>query len=196
MKNMKKIALLLLAASLTVQLSAAIPYRHHVSVSAGVFTHHDLGTTVGVLVPTFFALGTPDDIQLGGSYNLSYDYALTRYWSVGLTTGVNLNSYKYRTVGSGSNEYRQYDNQYLFVMPNVACRWFHRDRLSLYSSVAGGADFYRETEEEGVAFTWHANLFGMEYFFGHLGWGRHLGLFAESGFGSRGIVNFGIRGRF
>ena len=194
METMKKITLFLLAASLTVQLSAAVPYRHHVSVSAGILTHHDLGTAIGVLFPTFFALGTPDDIQLGGSYNLSYDFSLTRYWSVGLTTGINLNSYRYKTVGS--DEFRQYDNRYLFVMPNVACRWFHRDRLSLYSSLAVGADFYRETEEEGVAFTWHANLFGMEYFFGHLGWGRHLGLFAESGFGSRGIANFGIRGRF
>lgn len=191
---MKKVILFVLSACLVCQLHAEVPYRHHVSASVGVLTNRDLGAFVGAVVPAFFGLGEPQDINPRGSYNLSYDYSFARHWSVGVSGGVNYNSYKFRVVTS--DEFKQYNNRYIFVMPHVICRWFRRDRVSLYSSAAAGVEFFRETDEEGVAFTWQVNAFGVEYFFGSIGSGRHFGFFAETGNGSQGMVNVGLRSRF
>lgn len=167
-------------------------YRHHLSVSYGTLTSQDFGALLANVIVPAVSVGTidPENISLPGAINIAYGYNLSNRFSLGALAGVNFNSYE--LTMALTNELERYHNRYIYVMPQATFRWLKRADFALYSSVAVGVDFQKESGENSVNFAWQVCSFGLEYYIAH----GPVGFFFELGGGNAGLCQLGLRTRF
>lgn len=193
---MKKYFFTILCICTAIQLHAEGFRRHNVSVSSGILTEHDILAFIGnVAMPAFLDRdNTSMDVNLGGSYDLCYEYMLTPQLGIGAVVGMNINSVRFKDNLNASIPLTGwYHNRYFHIMPLISYRWLNRGRFSMYSSAAAGLDFVTETDKKKIWPAWQLTAAGGEYFFGRK---ANVGLFAEIGAGCRGVANIGLRTRF
>ncbi|MDD4603718.1 MAG: hypothetical protein PHF97_07920 [Bacteroidales bacterium] len=129
-----------------------------------------------------------------GAASLEYHRHLAPWVAVGASVSVNPIS----TVIRGKSGIDFSYNYYLLtVMPRVDFYYVHKGLISMYSGVQVGASyvFWQDrtgnsvSTDSGISAAFHINAFGIRI-------GKEIGAFMEWGYGFRGVVNFGISGKF
>ncbi|CAI2765691.1 outer membrane beta-barrel protein [Flavobacterium collinsii] len=89
-------------------------------------------------------------------------------------------------------------NRYLMVMPTIAFSYIKTDWLDFYGSAAAGVvlERYTQTEPNRAAVKDNAADFAFQVNPAGIRVGKKLGVFAEVGFGYRGIVSAGLNYKF
>jgi hypothetical protein len=129
-----------------------------------------------------------------GAAGLEYMRIIKPWLHVGATFSVNPIS----TYLKGRSGFEFTYNYYLFtLMPRVDFCYINKGIFSMYSGVQAGASyiFWQDrngnstSTDAGFSFAYHVNALGIRV-------GKEIGAYMEWGFGFRGIVNFGVSGRF
>ncbi|CAA9198117.1 outer membrane beta-barrel protein [Flavobacterium collinsii] len=89
-------------------------------------------------------------------------------------------------------------NRYLMVMPTLSFSYIKTDWLDFYGSAAAGVvlEKYTQTEPNRAAVKDNAADFAFQVNPAGIRVGKKLGVFAEVGFGYRGIVSAGLNYKF
>lgn len=167
-------------------------YRHNLSIGYGTLTLNDFSVFAANVIMPAATLGSvdPDNISIPGAINLSYGYNFSKRFSLGVLAGINFNSYDLTL--SATKEKVGYNNHYFYLMPQATLRWVKTRDFSMYSSLAAGVDFEKESGEKSTKFAWQVCAVGMEYFIAH----SKFGLFFDFGVGYAGLFQIGARTRF
>lgn len=171
-------------------------YRHDVQFSAGLQTsEHALFEGYANLVLMFFLRETITPLQRSNGLYGTYRYRVTRRISAGLTAGTTfLNTREPLFNDSGKT-----GGRYRYTSPMIAVEaQFHyidRPKWSFYGIAGAGIGRTFERYANGATgsiekirhplLTVHFTPIGVRY-------GKTTGIFAELGYGYRGILNTGI----
>jgi hypothetical protein len=203
-----KITLVLFTAVLIVSIAAKAQKtenvqsypKNEVNLGYGMLTGPEVANAM--IFPLFTVMGvgiardTVKDIDPSayGVVTFSYKRYLKRWVSLGGSASMNPITTHITTKKGLDLTY----SMYLFsVMPRVDFYYFNKGYFSLYSGLEVGASFDLYSDRSGntnanttgVSAAFHVNAIGMRI-------GKEIGGFMEFGFGYRGIMNFGISGRF
>ena len=132
-----------------------------------------------------------------GEFHLGYKYGLSERAALGLTFAYASNSADARLNGQKTGEFNS--NYYTFAA-EFDYRYLSRPKLTLYGSVGAGATIYQQKytpdaddtdtrKSNDTYFNFQLSPIGIKY-------GERFGIFAEAGFGYKGILSVGLFGRF
>lgn len=131
-------------------------------------------------------------------FSMDYHYRASKWFWLGLTAGYNL--YKEKGYGEPENLTWQYKEHHILIMPSLRFSYLNRPHLTLYSGLSVGLYIkhgreYRDddclirpitTDHNRVFSAFQVTAFGLK-----AGAKHWFGSF-ETGFGIKGIVNFGV----
>jgi len=129
-----------------------------------------------------------------GAASLEYMRIVRPWFRIGVTASVNPIS----TLITGKSGAEFSYNYYLFtLMPRIDFYYVNKGIFSMYSGIEVGASLIlwqdrtgsSVSNDTGMSAAFHVNAFGMRV-------GKDIGAFMEWGYGFRGVVNFGVSGRF
>ncbi|MCK9203692.1 MAG: hypothetical protein M0P58_04545 [Bacteroidales bacterium] len=129
-----------------------------------------------------------------GAPDFEYHRHLARWVAIGVSMSVNPIS----TIIKGKSGMEFSYNYYLLtLMPRVDFYYLKKGIFSMYSGVQVGASYIfwqdrnggSHTNDSGFSAAFHINAFGIRV-------GKDIGAFMEWGYGFRGVVNFGVSGKF
>jgi len=129
-----------------------------------------------------------------GVADLEYNRFLGKRVSIGVSVSLNPVSTLLKTKHGKELTWNYY---IINVMPKINFYYVNKGILSLYSGVETGAALILWKDrlgsstltDTGVSWAFHVNAFGIRV-------GKGIGAYMEWGFGFRGVINFGISGRF
>ena len=129
-----------------------------------------------------------------GCVSFNYQRYITRWVSVGGTLSLNPVTMQLTSKHGLDLSYSMY---LLSVMPRVNFYYINKGLFSLYSGLEAGCTLGVYSDRSGTSnqnsfgstFAFQLNTIGMRI-------GKEIGGYMEFGFGFRGMVNFGISGRF
>ncbi len=129
-----------------------------------------------------------------GVADLEYSRLINRWLSVGVSLNVNPVSSVIKTKAGKEISWNYY---VISVLPRVDFIYLNKGIFSMYSGIQAGAALVlwqdrqgsTTSYDSGISAAFHINAFGLRV-------GKEIGAFMEWGYGFRGVVNFGISGKF
>jgi hypothetical protein len=198
----KLIITLLIAFTITANIAQAQENqagKNEIRLGYGMLTGPEMVNSVATFwssIGISILMDTISDISSSfyGVASLEYIRQIKPWLRVGISATMNpINTY----IKSKNGFEFTYTFYSMTVMPRVDFTYLNKGPLTLYSGVQlGGAvilwqDKKGSTTEydAGFAPAFHVNAFGIRI-------GKEVGAFVEWGYGYRGLVNFGVSGRF
>ena len=173
--------------------------RNEIRLGYGVLTGPELANSLVSLWPAIgFSIltDTITDYRCSayGVADLEYHRHLAKWVGVGVSLSINPISTMIK--GRSGMEF-SYNYYLLTVMPRVDFYYMRKGIFSMYSGIQAGISgiFWQDrqgsgaTTDLGISPAFHVNCFGIRV-------GREIGAYMEWGFGFRGLVNFGVSGKF
>lgn len=201
---MKRKTLLLLSLSLGLLLSnlnaqEVNQSKNEVRLGYGALTGPEMANALFSIWPAIGIQIFKDTItdyrcSFYGVVSLEYSRRIKPWLNIGITATVNPIS----TLINSKSGFEFSYNYYLFtLMPRVDFYYINRGIFSMYSGIQVGASMIlwqdrtgsSVTNDAGMSAAFHLNAFGMRV-------GKEIGVFMEWGYGFRGVVNFGVSGKF
>lgn len=167
--------------------------KHEIQIGVGLHSDeavipHMLENFVNVLFGW-----SPTSIEPKTFLNISYRYRLKPKFSLGVTTGYRSRTYDKKHDRSGTYGYKTKSAVMAF---ECVFHHYHKPNIAVYSLAGLGSYFtqdqsiiYPDQTYSDAAMTFQATPLGIRF-------GKTVGVFAELGYGYKGILNFGISGKF
>jgi hypothetical protein len=187
--------LVTLAASVLISIhsKAQTITRNEIQIGAGIYANeHVVMDKLENFVRSLFG-SDPKSIEPKTIANLSYYYRIKPKIALGMGIGYN----SAQNAGIHKQNTKPGYQTKMAVMA-FEMKVFHKERgnISIYSA-AGFGNFYRQDQltsypdevYSDTAITFQATPIGIRF-------GKKVGVFAEMGYGYKGIVNLGLTGRF
>lgn len=178
-------------------------------VNAQETSKHEINLTYSDGIPMSLAEGFSDALSstmLGqktnsktkssGNFGLGYRNQITERIRVG--GDIAFQEVQIEKNDKNNKSIRKGTSRYLMVMPTISFSYIKTDWLDFYGSAAAGIimDKYTQTEpnkgsvkSNNTDFAFQVNPAGIRV-------GKKIGVFAEVGFGYRGIINAGLNYKF
>jgi hypothetical protein len=169
--------------------------KNDVRLSYGMTTSNEMALATGEILSIIFIAPFDStyrcDVTGYGSFNVQYQYSVSKLIKVGATFAFNPGNFSIR-FDKGSTQYST--NSFISLMPRVDFVYVNRGIFQLYSGLALGATYYHfknnysnkpDDSSSGLSFNFHVNGMGVRV-------GKSIGGFLEFGFGCLGIFNFGV----
>lgn len=152
----------------------------------GVLSAQAMGSVLSNAIVGGLSGYEKSDISTGGALTFSLLFNPQNRVSFGLDFGYEKLDVVYK---SDSQPNVTSTDRYITVMPRVDLRYVNKESFSLYGSLAAGGSFLSvgrgNESEQGVAFAYQITPLGIRF-------GNNIALFAEAGFGFRGLLNAGL----
>jgi hypothetical protein len=165
--------------------------RHEISLSCGIKSSailHDDGTVRQAFPSTAITLNT-------GSLFITCRHSPTPGVGIGIAAGIQSYEvrYPYPTTGFAKVTVRA-------IAAELKLTYFGRDKLQLYGFLGTGLKYYRSTQSSYTGF-YSGEGFSKAILCGQvtplgISYGARLAVFAEAGYGYKGLANFGVCYRF
>ena len=189
---MKKSFFLLISILAFGQLSFAQLQKHELSISAGLFSSnffdamdYDIFTDQMVDLPISKTIG-----EQTSAIFFTYRFFPIQELTIGFTAGFERIKGEIQLNGMSDG---MYYNDYVSGALELDYRYLNRSRFQMYSGIGIGVMFneeknetylYQESSEE-FNLAYQVNAIGIRY-------GRVFGVFAELGYGYKGLLKFGL----
>jgi len=173
--------------------------KNEITLGYGVLTGVEMANAIFSIWPAIGISIGKDSIQdyycsFYGAPDLEYHRFLKRWLSVGVSLSVNPISTVIKTKSGRELTWNYY---VITLMPRIDFIYLNKGIFSMYSGIQAGAALALFQDRQGggtvndfgISPAFHVNLFGMRI-------GKEIGAFMECGYGFRGIVNFGVSGKF
>lgn len=194
---MKKLIIFLFLSICTINVEGQVQ-RHDIMGSYGIVTTDQVVDLLADLLVTLFSFGeySKDNYAYSGALFLTYKNSVTHRLNIGATIGLD------RVNGDLINDqikYGEFSTTHVTVAGEADLRWVKKDFFEMYTGLGLGYTFSEDkgsisaTNETDILNTGHANL---QFDLLGLRVGRNFGGFIETGFGYKGILNFGISYQF
>lgn len=192
---MKKIMIFVLLCGLTTGIQAQTN-KHEINAGVGIFSTSEIIDIFADILTTGITGGAYNaDKSYTGSFHLGYKYRFTDRVSAGGTL-----LYEHATADAMINNVKEGDfkNNYYTLAAEMDYRYLNKGNVTLYGTLGAGATLYTQkyTSNEGekdsnnaVHFNFQITPIGIKY-------GSRFGVFAEAGFGYKGILSAGLFARF
>ncbi len=193
---MKKIIIVCFILSILSQGMWAQERKHEVSAGAGLFTTSEIiGVFSNVLATGLTGGLYSADESYSGAYHVNYKYRFTERFSFG---GTALYEHADATAKTNNEVYGKYKNNYYTLAAEMDYRYLNNDYLKLYGTLGAGATLYTQKyvpntgdtdTDKMVHFNFQITPIGIKF-------GKTIGVFAEAGFGYKGILSAGLFANF
>lgn len=170
--------------------------KHEVSAGVGLFTTSEIiGAFSNVLATGLTGGLYSADESYTGAYHVSYKYRFTERLSLG---GTALYEHADAIAKSDNEEFGKYKNNYYTLAAEASYRYINSGYLKLYGTLGAGATLYSQkfvpnTGDSETDSKVHLNFqitpIGVKV-------GKSVGVFAEAGFGYKGILSAGLFANF
>lgn len=193
---MKKIFILAVLTMFAFHKAGAQMPRNEIDGGVGILSTSAIVDSFSKILSTAITGGVyTDDGSFSVATYLGYKYRPKERATIGLTY-----AYSYgRSDGfiDGQKVGHFNDNYHAFAA-ELEYSWFLRNKLALYSTIGAGISLWHQkyipdegetTSDSHVNFDFQLSPIGIKY-------GYYYGVFAEAGFGYKGIVSAGVFGRF
>jgi len=198
-KNALLIFLMLALMSNTMNAQETKSGKNEIRLGYGFLTGPEIANSIFSLFPAIGMSIWKDTIKdyncsFYGVADLEYHRHINSWLSVGASVSVNPIS----TYIKSKKGYESTWNYYLItVMPRIDFIYMNKGIFSMYSGIQVGASLIlwqdrqgsSQISDAGITPAFHLNGFGMRI-------GKEIGFYMEWGYGFRGIVNFGVSGKF
>ncbi|KPQ13676.1 MAG: hypothetical protein HLUCCX10_12420 [Algoriphagus marincola HL-49] len=183
---MKKLALGLFIILVTIFNSSAQESKVEVRAGYGILSAQAMGSVLSNSIVGGLSGYEKTDISTGGVFMFSLLFNPSNRISFGLDFGYEKLDVLYE---SPSQPNVTSTDRFITVMPRIDLRYVNKEAYSLYGSLAAGGSFLSagrgNESEQGVAFAYQITPIGIRF-------GNNIALFAEAGFGFRGLLNAGL----
>lgn len=177
----------------TLDVPAQTTGKHEIQIGAGLYANEAvIPNMVENFVRVLFG-SSARDVEPNIMPYLSYRYKLKPKCSLGITTGYRSRTYDKVHDQSGTYGYKTKSAVMAF---ECVFHHYHKPNMAVYSLAGLGSYFtedrsilYPDQTYSDGAMTFQATPLGLRI-------GRTVGVFAELGFGYKGILNLGISGKF
>lgn len=176
---MKKLFLMVVAAMMaTVSINAQDEWQNEIAVAYGAGSNTDIVSSIGV------GMFTGKQTSYWGPVSVEYFRHFSSGFGVGAVAAVG---------GCKWEEHNNAKSTYITFMPALKYNWLVKDHFGMYSKVAAGITFAKDSgtskNNSRSEFNWQASFVGMEF-------GGALRGFVEFGLGEQGIILGGLRYKF
>ncbi|TDK43455.1 hypothetical protein [Algoriphagus formosus] len=183
---MKKLVLGLVIMLVIVFDSNAQESKVEVRAGYGVLSAQAIGSVLSNSIVGGLDGYEKTDISSGGALIFSLLFNPSNRISFGLDFGYEKLDVIYESPSQANITSK---DRFITVMPRVDLRYVNKEAYSLYGSLAAGGSFLSaergNESEQGVAFAYQITPIGIRF-------GNNIALFAEAGFGFRGLLNAGL----
>ncbi len=172
------------------------PKKHELRVGAGIFSSNDLIDTYSDITSTALTgeMYSVSDEKASGNYSLTYRHRPKSRLSFGFAlvySRLDTDMYSDEDYSGKSL------NNYFTIAPEIEYKYINRKNFKMYGFVGAGVTLNRQevTEPDATStsnswyFNFQATLIGVQL-------GHNLGIYAEGGFGYKGIASIGVFGSF
>jgi hypothetical protein len=194
---MKKMIFTLAAMVFLAGATQAQESRHEVYGGIGVWGTNTIIDVFSDIIVTGFTGGTisTQNDNYIGDFHLGYKYLPSKHIAFGLTFAYasNTSDAYFNQAKSG----RIYNDYYTWGL-EFDYRYISRPKLALYSTLGAGITLFSQeyrpesgdkAKESNAYFNFQVTPIGVKF-------GQYFGVFAEAGFGYKGILTLGLFGRF
>ena len=176
---MKRVFLMIVAAMMaTVSINAQDEWQNEIAIAYGGGSNTDIVSSIGV------GMFSGKQTSYWGPVSLEYFRHFPSRLGLGVIAAVG---------GCKWEDHSDASSMYYTVMPALKYNWLIKNYFGMYSKVAAGVTFAKDSgtskDESHTEFNWQASLVGMEF-------GGALRGFVEVGFGEQGIILGGLRFKF
>lgn len=162
------------------------PGAHEIHVGMGALTIESIATGLGSAIAGAIT-GTGADVHGTGAICFGYRYHFNKRIGIGITGVIEHINVTYK------DSPKKYEWNGFYLMADSRYYYFHRKYFQLYSGLNAGlailTDKGTSSPETTTGFALQINALGFRV-------GKKIGVFAELGFGYRGVFNGGISARF
>ncbi len=170
--------------------------RNELRGGAGLWSSNELINNYSDLFSTALSGSTysvSNDKSLG-NFSLAYRYGLNKRLSVGATLSYSLLKSDVNFEGSKTGTST---NNYLTAAPEVEYKYLYTKNFKMYGFVGAGLTVNRqEVKENGKTSIDNSPFFNFQISPLCIQVGNNFGLYIESGFGYKGIINAGLFVKF
>lgn len=189
---MKKINFTILLACILATNLSAQEKKHNLSVGTGIGTTSEIIDALSDIITTGLSAGTySSNKSYTGAYHLGYKYGVSERISAGATL-----LYEHGTANALVNKEQigRFKNNYFTLAAEGEFRYIDKPAFKLYGILGAGATLFNQEykPDEGEAdkdsklhFNFQVSPIGIKL-------GNNIGIFAEAGFGYKGIVSAGV----
>lgn len=193
----KTVSILLLAAFL--QPLIGQDKKHDLSLSYGIVTTDQVVDIFETILTAAFSFGnyTKTNLEYTGAKFITYKYGVNKRLKAGATFGID--GVKGDLLNANTEEiFGTFSTNHYTIAAEADLRYINTNWFEMYSGLGLGYTFTRQYGEDntGVSDITNSRHVAFQLNLAGFRFGKNFGAYMETGFGYKGILNFGLSYRF
>lgn len=193
----KTVSIILLAAFL--QPVIGQDKKHDLSLSYGIVTTDQVVDIFETILTAAFSFGnyTKKNLEYTGAKFITYKYGVTKRLKAGATFGID--GVKGDLYNANTEDFfGTFSTNHYTIAAEADLRYINTNWFEMYSGLGLGYTFTRQYGEDntGVSDVTNSRHVAFQLNLAGFRFGKNFGAYLETGFGYKGILNFGLSYRF